>query len=414
MALPQPTKTQMRSFTISGVDIRLFVKNLEIHESVCKPYITASAVIDDQNNLINKLRLVGGEPVNISFTGNESRSYSARLHVLKVSNAKQSVNLRHMVYTIELIGKAYFNDRVNLVQQAFKGVTGTDAINTIHNQYVGGDAPFSILNGSIGLLSKNNSYTVKATKPFKAIDDIRKTLNFSGYKTGNSLYYRDRDQYVLAPLEQLFAQLSPQEIFIQKNTWGSSLKDYYDAYRSIMESKMDIHGNQSGIGELASVANQGKTVFDLNVMKIVNQVFPQAVNPGVVVGNALVNLIGTILQGKTNGGEPNYHVMDTDQRAKETDTSEKTERERLYAATAKAGPRLNIKVPIQGGVNCTVGKGIYASLVPPVGESEFVNMTPNYYKGMWLVIDLMHSLSLDSTNLYNATTTLKCIRGGIG
>jgi hypothetical protein len=414
MDFPQPTKTKLRSFTINGFDVKFFVKSLNVHETVCKPYLTAQVVIDDMDNIINKLKLVGGEEVYFSFYGNEFRSYSAKLNVLKISDATQALNLRHMIYTIELIGKAYFNDRVNLVQQAFKGLTGTDAIQKLHGQYVGGDAPLSILASSFGLLTKNNAYTVKATKPFKAIDDIRKTLNFAQYKTGNNLYYRDRDQYVLAPLEQLFSQLSPQESFIQKSTWGATLSDYALAYRAIMEAKLDVHGNPSGIGELASVANQAKTVFDLNLMRVVNKKFPTQISPGKVVGNALVNLIGSILQGKTNGGEPNYHVMDSDQRSKETDTSEKTERERLYAATAKAGPRLNIKVPIQGGVNCTVGKGIYATLQPPIGDADLSNLSPNYYKGNWLVIDLTHSLKLDSSTLYNGTTMLKCIRGGIG
>jgi hypothetical protein len=413
MSLPQPAKTRLRSFIINNVQIRELIKSLSVYETVCKPYLTATVVIRDKENLINNMRLIGGEEVTFSFDGNERRIYSAKLYILSISKAQFQPNLRYLEYTVQLIGKAYFNDRVNLIQQSFKGLTGTDAIKILHDSYVGGDAPLSVLAGSFGLLARDNPYIVQSAKPFKAIDDVRRTLNFANYKTGNSLYYRDRDQYVLAPLELLFERVSNvQASFVQRATWGYDIHDYVRAYFSVMKAELDVHGTQSAIGELASVANQGKTVFDLNLMRTVQTVLQQQVSPGKVVGTALVNLVGDILKGKTNGGEPNFQVMDTYNRSVETDTSSKTERERLYATTAKSGPRVNVQVPIQGGAECTVGKGINLQLQPPVGDID--SNTRNLYKGNWLVIDLTHNLTFESDKLYQGTTTMKCIRGGVG
>lgn len=410
MALPQPTKTRIRACTINGINVVQHVNSISVFESVCKPYITATMEMLDKDNIINKLRLVGGEQVYFAFDGNFRRIYEMTLFILSISEITPNPSLRSANYKIELIGRSYFNDRVNLVQQSFKGVTGTDAINIIHNSYVGGDAPFSILSPSLGLLSKDNPYNVQSTKPFKAIDDIRRTLNFARYSTGNSLYYRAYDNYVLAPLEQLFDQLTPQDSFIQKSTWGRGLSDYVLGEKSIMDMKLDVHWDKKGVGELASVANQGKVVFDLNLMKEVVNILPKTVSPGKVVGTALVQLLGNAFQGKTNGGEPNFQVMDTYQRRQEADTSAKTERERLYAATAKSGPRIKVKVPIQGGVNCTVGRGVYLDLVPPTGDDNSVR--PNLYKGNWLVIDLTHEVK-NYGEVYEATTTMNCIRGGV-
>lgn len=413
MPLPQPTKTRIIYCNISGADITVHVRSIKVFETVCKPYITATLEILDKNNVINNLQLVGSEPVNFAFYGNQNRIYEAQLRVLSVKSETSAQNLRSLPYTIECIGQAYFNDRVNLVQQSFQGITATDAIQKIHGQYVGGDAPLSILTSSLGLLTNELPYIVNSIKPFKAIDDIRANMNFAQYSTGNSLYYRNRDQYVLTALEHLFARLSPQQEFIQSETWGIDINNYALAERSILAAKAEMdstgaEGNRGHVGDLASSLVQSKTVFDMRELVRTVNTFATSISSGQVVGTPLGDMVSSILKGKILGGEPNHQLFNSFMSTFESTAAAKTERERLYSATAKGGPRMTVKVPIQSGSEVTVGQGVKLNLVPPLGD---LKSGINLISGNWLTIDICHEVVQSATG-YTGTSTIRCIRGG--
>lgn len=413
MSLPQPTKSRVKSLYIAGVDFTAHVNQLRVYETIQKPYLTAKITIIDNNNVLDNMGLVGGEPVEFSFDGGDGPTYDASLYVLKVKGQKSNDSLRAQIYDIECIGVAYFNDKKNLVQKSFKFIPGTQAIQSIHSQYVGTDAGLRILAESIGPLSLQ-SYIVSAQKPFKAINDIKKRLNYGGFKSGSTLYYRDRDSYVLGPLEALFAQLSAQQTFYQEATWGKNWFDVVRAQNAIISVVADCDYNDSGRSSMSDIADkvsQEKKVFDFRIKDLAVNKSASMPSIGSIVGSAFSLASAVLGGGSSHGGKPNYSVMDSAHLPTQLDPSAKSEAEQLYGALIKNGPGLTVKVPIQSGIQCTVGKGADLRLLPPVGDVNEIG--PNMASGMYLITDLMHYLCSDDRQM-TGVTIFQCARGGLG
>lgn len=406
--LPIPTKVRLRDLTINGWNLTRHANQLRVFETISKPYITAQLIVIDNTNLLENMQLVGGEPAHFAFDGGD-RVYEQSLQVLSLKGEKSNQSLRSMIYTIDLIGNEYFKDQSSIVQRSFKGISGTAAISRIHSENFG--TALRTLQSSMGPISLQ-SYIVSAKNPFTAINDIRKRLVYAG-KSGLTMYFRDRDGHVLAPLETLFENLSSQGTFIQKATWGADWFDIVRTQNAIIAAIAEVDFNKSGRAgaqDIASAAKQEKRVFDIKRKEEVVQQLARSIAPGKVSGtvNSLTNIMSGLMQGG-HGGKPNYMLMDSAHLSKETDPQVKAESEQLYNALIKNGPVITVKVPIQSGIECTVGQGVFLDLLPPVGD---VNFGRNSAKGMYLVKDLMHECYFDD-RLVNATTTMACARGGL-
>lgn len=407
----QPTKCFVQSFTISGQELRKHINAVQIFETLCKPYITGRAVLIDTNNIMNTLQLVGGEPVSITI--NSSRgTYSVDLHVLDVKGNESAQNLRAQSYAIDLIGKEYFGDRTNLVQHSFKGITGTNIIQKLHSQFL--QSPLHIPVPSIGLFGQFNPYLVSSVKPFKAVNDIRKLLAFAQYKTGSTMYFKDATGCTLAPLEHLFKTMSTQQTFIQKATWGASLSDLAASEYAIISAIASVDPKQTGrLGtqDISARAMAEKRVVDMLSHKNVFDIGAKLIDVGQTVGIPGVKLIGNILNSVAggHGGEHNYYMTDSTKIPNEN--TRNTEREKLYQATVKNGPQWLIKVPIQSGLKVTVGKGIYAKLMPPVGDATSPVFSAEQTGDQMLVVDICHEVHNDD-KMMAGTTTMRCVKGG--
>lgn len=408
MSFTQPTKGRIRSLQLAGIDLTLHVNKLEVYESISKPYITAKLTVIDNANLLENSQIVENDPCSFAFDGVTTRIYEQTLRVLSVNGQTSSQNIRSQIYQIELIGEEYYSDKGNLVQKSFKDLPGTQAIKRLHQEYVGNT--LRVLADSLGPISREG-YIISSKKPFTAIDDIRQRLTYGQVKSGNTLYFRDRDSSVLAPLELLFQQMGSQETFIQTSTVGKNWYDIATAENVIIAALATVDynksaGRMSGAGK-AATSSQEKTVFDIQQKRAVVQNIAKSITPGQVIGT-----VTGLITGKAgrHGGLANYMITDNAHLPLQIDPSMKTEAERLYREIAKSGPVITIKVPIQSGINCTVGKGATLNLLPPMGDVQ--KMTSDV-SGQYLITDLCHSLAADD-RMMNATTTMQCMRGGRG
>lgn len=388
----QPTKCAVRSFSVNGVQMSGSVINVKLFESICKPYLTASAIIIDDRDYINTLDIKGGETVSFSLVADGGQEYNATLYILKVKDEKSNQSGRAHIYQFEMIGREYFGDRANLVQQAFKGIVGTDAIQKIHSQFIGG--PLSVIIPSAGLLFQKNSHVISSSKPFKAIDDLRRMLVYPGVSTGSSVYFRDKDNVKLAPVEYLFNTMSPTQTFVQRATWGTSWTDIWNSHNAIISAETTIEGQGSRASylEMSAAAAQEYKVIDVFSNKVVFNTLAQS-----------AGILGAIAGG-SHGGKHNYLTIDSQKIPKEN--TRRTDKENLLRA--KITNQLVLKVPIQGGLNCTVGKGIYAQLLPPMGELEDTYYQPKN-GGLMLVADLMHEFNNNDKQIAG-TTTMRTVR----
>lgn len=401
-------------FSINGNDVSGSVHSVQIYESICKPYITASAVFFDGNNTLNNMKLVGGESVSVTLNAGTT-PYTQQLKILKVHSRQNPASLRSEVYVMELVGNEHMADRQNLVQQSFKNTTVSQAAQNIHQKYCGSNLNVPV--PTTGMIGQNNSYIVGSRKPFTAIADLMRMASFSQYKTGNPLYFRDAKQCNLVPLEHLIQNFSSQGTFTQKATWGSSASDTFNATNAILAvqygDEHDAHGTGGAIdvSRLASTVNQERKVWDLiaGTKAVNNPASP--VSAGASLGTAIVSLLGSVFGGATggHGGEHNYVIHDPTKmplaNARQTDS------EKLYASQMKGGGTVTIMVPCQSGLSVTVGQGITANLLAPAGTSGSPQMDPR--GGQLLVTDVVHNVNLSGTAAIMGTTTIRCIKGGL-
>ncbi len=380
--LPQPTKSRIRKLTINGIDLTEYCNRCAIYETIKKPYHTAKLVLADSRGIISQAGWYGEEDVFIAFDGGEGRVYESSLKLLAVHGNKSTQGLRSMQYDIHCIGNEYFNDKKSLVKEGFQGIPGTAVISGIHGRYIGGG--LNILRGSLGPIGKE-SYTVKSKHPFTAINEVRERLN----PQGHWLYFKNLYGHQLGPLEAFMSQASADEKFIQKATWGVNWFDHLEAQRSIIMAVANVDDQKpgsAGAQARASTKNQGQMVFDMQSKKKV--------------------------KSKGGGGMPNFSLMDAANLPTSVDPSAKAIAENAFGAEVRDGPMMTVKVPIQTGINVTVGRGCYLRLIPPLGDLDEPE-GPDRMSGLYMIADLAHELFLDDRQM-NATTTFQCYKvGGI-
>jgi len=398
--LPQPTKTRIRSLILNGVDLTEFVNRLSVYETIKKPYHTAKLTIIDNNNLLENMGLVGEETCSFAFDGGEIGNprldpitgeetstfglYENTLKVLSVHGNKSKQGLRSMQYDIHLIGQEFFSDKENLVQREFKGIPGTAAISQIHSEYIGGGLN---IHGSSTTIGKE-SYRVQSKHPFTGINEIRQRL----VPEGNWVYFKNRDGHHLAPLSALYAEAGNDETFIQKATWGANWFDVVEAQRAIIVAVADVDDQKPGSaasGARASTKGQKQSIFDLATKKMVKDG----------------------MKGGKLGGMPNMHMIDSKNNDEASDPSAKTIGENLFRSQVQDTASMSVKVPIQSGINVTVGRGCYLSLMAPIGDltSPPDGGGESRLAGTYMIADLCHELFLDDRQ-QNGTTTFQAYR----
>jgi hypothetical protein len=407
----QPTKSQIRTLSLKGVNLIPYVMKTSVFETVCKPYLTATIEIRDNQNIIDGLNIVGGEDVTIAFSSPPNEAvWQNQFKVLSLQGQAENDNLKSIIYKIDVIGETYLQDRSQLVQSGHTNQPGTSAIQQVWSKYLSADT-LKIRDQSPSMFQE--AFNIINKKPFTAIYDLMRTLTGGPYAAGNALLFRDKDNVNLAPLETLLNDQSSQETFVQKETWGANFFDK-DIYRAIIyaeaKSNRGASGGRSSIGEVAAAGIQGKQVFDFATANLIFQT-GKAIESK-VQGRSLGTILNSVLsqaQGAL-GGLPNIQAFNSKQTPNSQAPHNKTMAERLLSANARNGPQLELKVPLQTGINVTVGKGITANLLPPAGDTG-TNPFSYSTSGWYLVTDLCHELLGENQQMVG-TTTMQCIKGG--
>ena len=399
-----PTKCRLKSFTVQGTNIQPHVIELNVYESIYKPYITIHAeLLDNSPGGISKnLGLKSGDPITFSFDAIEGRSYDGQVYLLGVKGETKNDSLRAVHYIVKGIGSSWMKDQQTLVKQAYQHIPATQVISAIHNSYVGGDGGLRILEGSIGPVDKE-VHRVLGMRPFKAIDDLKDRCIYGSCKSGSTMYYRDRDGYVLAPLEVMFRQMGNQQTFVQDNTLGRFITDFEKAKNSIVAIHSLVDEEEVGrIGatKAASAAGQGLGHFNLRSKK--NTILP----PKMMLSGMVGQIISSVTQ---HGGKPNFFAFDPSKLDKAQQPFQKARDEWAYKAAFKNGVQFAVKVPINTGINVTVGKGVYLKLVPPQGD--LTTDVGADQSGTYLVTTLVHTMKFDD-RMFNGFTAFECAKGG--
>ena len=398
--LPQPTKCRVRFLSLGSVRIEELVTDFAVYGSIHSPYLTGKMILNDETNLIENLGMVGEEPVVYSWDAGEGKVFSGTLYVLRLEGDQPAPGLRSQRYTVSLIGKEYFIDKRNLVQQSFSGSPGGSAIKQIHGQFF----PTSLSVETMGS-ALPKEFIISSQNPLTAIDQIRRSVAWGS--TGNAMYFRDFDKARLATLEQLIAGASGPR-FIQKATWGLNwVQDQVEAQNAIITcvSKANAEcgsaSQRGAMGDIAGQSIQENKSFDIRQKRpVLNQLAGK-------FGAGFAGFGSTILgAGGGHGGQTNYFVNDLGRGGLSQTSIPTRPAAGALAASMGNGATFIVTVPIQGGIDLQPGGGAELRLVPPVGD---MTEGSSAFSGMYMIVNLCQSFSLDERD-FQAISLFSCTR----
>jgi len=452
----EPSKGQVLSFWIGAsgnaptqTNLVQYVHCIRVYESVCKSYITAQIIIYDNNNVIENMGIQPMDPAGFSFRsppnnriyGSDNGGTAGPFHVLKMKGEQVPSTLKYQIYYIDLIGPVFYKDKSQQVSQVWENATGTAAITGIWDQYLFGlpHDSLEIRTPSVGMYGKEAGSTVKeGDSPLTAIKKIMNEIVGAQYsQSGSWMLYRNRDNVILDQLENMMAPITAnrtgriqqittaldahgqQEYFLQKETWGAmpdgagwgSAYNDPNIYHGIIVAQVEARegsgsgGRSSGL-DIAGAFNTRQFVFDLGKgLPIQQPLQALGLSGGGGLDSQVLSMASTFISqqaGAIAGSQVTNSAVFNNGTAPFTKTGEKS-----YSAIVKDSPQLVLKVPLQTGLNVTVGGGIWAQLTPPSGG---INTAGYLLAGAWMVTDLVHEIFTDMRDS-QATTSMQCVKG---
>lgn len=403
-----PGSARLRKFTIGGMDLTGSVRELKIFESIMRPFQVSEVIIIDTTNMINRGKWEGGEDVSLVFDAGQGKVYETKMKLHSVGNENNLPSMRGQVYKLNVVGESFFNNKGSKVTQPFQNISGAKAIEKIHNQYLKPTDASLKIEDSKGFIGEKVPFIVSSQHALEAISNIRYRLLHEKYKTGAYTYFRDNEQYRLVPLEQLFSELNPNERLENDPTMGKSFTDIQKQGRNIFEFQMGASFGGTGKNSPADAQRMGKNAMT-NTRQMGEAYAPgkrKDPPPGQVSGNPAykTNDNSSSQYERTVKYVPNDRKLNAI-----SPIAEKMDQEQLYARLIQNGPSCTVGVMLDSGINCTVGKGVFANIAAPVGDMN--PGTDNQVKGNYLVVNLCHHIKTYDDKP-QGTTKMELAKGG--
>jgi len=407
-----PGKVRLIGASIAGHNVAQWVQNIKVYESMCTPYIKAELTILDNGSdrsgqagviaSIAERTSLPGAPVQFAFECGEGPYRRMEQRILTVDSHPSEEQKRALVYNIGTIGASYVDDRQSLVQKSFVNTPATAAASSIHQEYLPSDpAPLNALT-SAGMIAKDTigSFPISNQHPFAAIETLLKRATYGGMPTP-TVYFRDRDAFVMAPLFQVFLSAGSQYTFQESATLGKRIEEIFEsAHDAIISAALvvkedDINSVRNKIGQSASASSQSENIYNhANNSLAIDKPASATGLLGALSGLAQ-NIVGN------RGGTMNVQGFDQLRNELSNDPAMFRVVSQEFLAKVKDADKYFVKVPIKNGIKCTVGKGVTNKLLIPSGADA-----AKIGGGLMLIADIMHDCYFDMRPLM-ATTTMR-------
>lgn len=380
----QPTSVTLSKCTIgktprinpnNGAE-NFVVHSLRVYEDICKAYLTAQLVIEDQLNRTDPY-LHPAVQVEISFKTEQSKPYTEIFRIYSIeSKPKENDLVAGMIITLNLIGEEYYNDTQNTVMQNFKNETATSAVAKIHGQFIAENGPLQIT-PSTGFIGKDDHpHQVMNMKPITAIHNLLDKAISAAWKTSAYTYFRNKDGYVVKPLEQLLRTSPVVAYFTHKPALSESVIDTLYGYNKIIHIRpMAPPSEQTAQGirnvEIDSLTKTS-SFFDLKTGNYITALNGLKKNVDIfksLRSNAAKNIadIGNaFLKDSIKsqfGARLLFNAINEDRQDRQIDKNGPggyNDAEQAFLAALAFTKKYWISVPLESGINVTIGKRINA------------------------------------------------------
>lgn len=428
MSISQPTKAAIRRCIIGNVPhlndrgIENFaIHAFRVYEDICKPYFTATLLIEDQMNNTDPY-LYPAVNVEISFESlPNNKKYTETFRIYSIESKPKGDDLYGgMLITINLIGEEYYNDVQNTVMQSFDNKTAVSAAVEIHNTFISENGPISATQ-STGLIATDKlPHMVQNLKPIKAIHDLLDKAISGTWTTHAFTYFRNKQGYVIAPLQELLTTSPILGNFVHNPASGSDLNKILAGYNEIIHLRPMAPPSQETAAGIRSVELDSlmktSSFFDVKTGNLFNTSSTQGLQKLVGTLAKIKSTKGLSAIGKSLlkdtvktkfGARMMFAVLNEDRQPRAIDKhgpAGHNSQEEAFVSALNHQKKYWISVPLQSGINITIGNRI--KVVYPVN-------TKRTEKTLF-VVRLVHEIQYKTPGSKNyepvqGTTDMYCI-----
>ncbi len=204
----------------TGVSVELLelITELNIFEDLFSNTMTGNVVLNDSNNLINTLPIMGYEFLMVVFEKpNSSLQFKKTFRVYKMTD-RQRTTEQNETYILHFASEELLLSEQLLISKTYTDMTISLMINDIARNYLKISPtkfPQSQLRSTLGL----HTITISGWKPLYAINFLSRYA-LSQYKSASFMFYEDRDGYHFISLEELSQQTPLQPLLVSPKNFG--------------------------------------------------------------------------------------------------------------------------------------------------------------------------------------------------
>lgn len=119
------------------IEINKVVTTWSLNESIDSPFISGSAVLQESNNLLEDVPLIGEEELEITYTDfyGDTKSYTFFIYAIEDIKPLSSVNDRMVKYTIKFTTKQKLGTDTKEIKRSFGKQKISEMVSTIYEEY---------------------------------------------------------------------------------------------------------------------------------------------------------------------------------------------------------------------------------------------------------------------------------------
>lgn len=200
------------------INILPIVYEMNIFESINRPFVTASFIIDDALSLHTQFPIIGQEQIYVKFKTPGSaflKSIELMLRVVSIQDYKRE-KIRESSYIINCVSPAMIKDMNTKIRKAYQNMRLSDMASSVLIDYLGGE--FIKVDPSIG----ERTIIVPNMSPSNAIKMFARLAKSEKYESSPYYFYQTCDGFYFRTSNDIIDPVNKT-----KYSDGSSIDKYY-------------------------------------------------------------------------------------------------------------------------------------------------------------------------------------------
>jgi hypothetical protein len=213
-------KLVISSNNSGDIDLTTSFLTFDIYESIFAPGIIAYIGVLDSTDIVGAAKLAGGEEVDFVFStpGGQPAEYKFVLNSIKDSESPPGQKSKS--YMFECVSQEAFDARSQYVSKKYDNQQYSDMVKDIFTNILKSQKNLEV-EDTKGMLK----YVVPNTKPYQAIDLIRRRSISPENKSSTYIFFENRDGFYFKTIEKIFKDGNTIKEYIQNSAIGNDFSN---------------------------------------------------------------------------------------------------------------------------------------------------------------------------------------------